>query len=174
MKKLFTVGLVSLISTLILLFSALSPVMAIDPAYDGLFGVIVAVDQTQYYTDFMPPGWCPPMIKMVLEVFNFTAAPVTFDFTSSKRYDFSIYNSRGTEVWRWSDGQIFLPVLGQVTIQPRDTKIYSFALKFVDRNGNAMPVDLYTLKGELTATDMQLMVPRIMDGRVSFWHKYVY
>lgn len=182
MKKILVMGLLSLVLSLVMLFGCLSPalaeepvpVTAQDPVYHGLFGVIVAIDQHQYYTDFMPPGWRPPTIKMVLEVFNYTMSPVTFDFSDSQRYDFSICNSQGVEVWRWSNGKAFFQVIGQVTIPPGQTVIYSETLRFVDALGNAMPVGLYTLKGELTATDMQLWVPRVMDGRVSFWHKYVY
>jgi hypothetical protein len=180
MKKILAMGLLTLSLTMVLLFGCLSPalaqepVSATDPVYHGLFGVIVAVDQHQYYTDFMPPGWHPPVINMKLEVINYTMTPVTFDFSDSQRYDFSICNSQGVEVWRWSNGKGFFQVIGQVTIPPGQTIIYSETLSFVDTTGNAMPVDLYTLKGELTATDMQLWVPRVMDGRVSFWHRYVY
>jgi hypothetical protein len=138
------------------------------------FGVSVAIDQPEYWTDFMPPGWRAPEIGMALRVFNHSYIPVTFDFTTSQRYDFAIYNSNGTEVWRWSDDMAFLQVLGQVTLAPRESVRYAVKHKFVDGKGNPMPVDLYTLKGELTARDTQLLVPRTMEGEVSFWHTYVY
>ena len=142
------------------------------------FGVRVAIDQPEYWTDFMPPGWRAPVIRMALRVFNHSYMPVTFDFTTSQRYDFAIYNSNGTEVWRWSDDKAFLQVLGQVTLEPGESVRYAVKHKFVDSCNDTkektMPVDLYTLKGELTARDTQLLVPRTMEGEVSFWHMYAY
>jgi len=138
------------------------------------FGATVTIDQPEYYTDFMPPGWRPPVIRMVLKVFNYSLIPVTFDFTTSQRFDFAIYNRNGVEVWRWSADKGFWQVLGQVTLNPGESVSYKTSHRFVDDDGEAMPVDLYTLEGELTATDLQLWVPRTMKGQVSFWHKYVY
>ncbi|MEA3477800.1 MAG: BsuPI-related putative proteinase inhibitor, partial [Bacteroidota bacterium] len=144
----------------------------------SVFGISVAIDQPAYWTDFMPPGWHAPVISMALRVFNHSYIPVTFDFTTSQRYDFAIYNSNGIEVWRWSDDKAFLQVLGQVTLEPGESVRYAVKHKFVDSCNDTkekpMPVDLYTLKGELTARDTQLLVPRTMEGEVNFWHTYVY
>jgi len=138
------------------------------------FGATVTIDQPEYWTDFMPPGWRPPRIRMTLKVFNHSLIPVTFDFTTSQRFDFAIYNSAGTEVWRWSADKGFYQVIGQITLNPGQSVAYRTSHSFVDDSGNAMPEDLYTLEGELTATDFELWVPRTMSGKVSFWHDYVY
>jgi hypothetical protein len=147
------------------------------------FGVSVAINQPVYWTDFMPPGWRPPEIIMALQVFNYSQIPVTFNFRTSQRYDFIIYNSKGAEVWRWSADKMFLQVLGELTLNPGETVTYTARMKFVssgdiaksaDNAGGAMPQDLYTLKGVLTAYDPELYIPRVIEGQVSFWHTYVY
>ena len=78
------------------------------------FGVNIMIDQPEYYTT--SPSR-PPVINMALQVYNYSRIPVTLDFTTSQRYDFAIYNSKGREVWRWSDDKAFLQVLGQVTVR---------------------------------------------------------
>jgi hypothetical protein len=138
------------------------------------FGVSVSISRPEYWTDFMPPGWRPPVIPMRIQVYNHSRIPVRFHFTTSQRYDFSIYNSRGYEVWRWSDDKAFLQVQGEIILNPGESVTYTTSIKFVDKNGEAMPVDLYTLKGELTAVDLSRNLPRVMQGIVSFDHMYVY
>ena len=138
------------------------------------FGVSVSISQPEYWTDFMPPGWRPPVISMGIKVYNHSRIPVRFQFTTSQRYDFSIYNSRGYEVWRWSDDKAFLQVLGEIVLNPGESVVYTTSIKFVDKNKRSMPVDLYTLKGEFTAIDMRRHLPRVMQGTVSFNHMYVY
>lgn len=108
---------------------------------------------------------------MALQVYNYSQIPVTFDFTTSQRYDFAIYDSRGREVWRWSDDKGFLQVIGQLILQPGESVVYTAEHVFTDKNGEPMPTDLYTLKGELTATGRDFWAPRIMEGKVSFWHR---
>jgi hypothetical protein len=120
------------------------------------FGVMVAVDQHTYIR---------PIIKMKLTVFNYTPAPVTFNFRTSKRYDFTIYNSRGLKVWQWSDGQHFPDVIGKLILKPNETVTYTAEYQ----SKIMLNEDIYTLKGELTAFDMRLRKPRIMEGTVSYW-----
>ncbi|NLW09809.1 MAG: hypothetical protein GX036_08105 [Firmicutes bacterium] len=132
------------------------------------FGVDVAIDQPEYTTGLTAR---PPVIKMALQVYNYSQIPVTFDFTTSQRYDFAIYDSRGREVWRWSDDKGFLQVIGQLILQPGESVVYTAEHVFTDKNGEPMPTDLYTLKGELTATGRDFWAPRIMEGKVSFWHR---
>lgn len=133
-------------------------------------GAAVAIDQPEYVTDLMPPGFRPPEIKMVLVVFNYSKLPVTFDFTTSQRFDFSIYDGKGKgkEVWRWSADKKFMEVLGKVTLKPGEYVSYTAKHKFASSAGKPMPAGLYTLKGWMTAS------ARKMVGKVSFQHKHVH
>ncbi|HHU82969.1 MAG TPA: hypothetical protein GXZ26_08200 [Firmicutes bacterium] len=143
----------------------------IDPgelvSFNG-FGVNVAIDRPEYNSSSI---MSPPVIRMALQVYNYSQLPVTFDFTTSQRYDFAIYDSVGREVWRWSDGKVFLPVEGQLILQPGESVVYTAEHRFANKTGQPMPTDLYTLKGELTAINKNLWVPRTMEGKVSFWHR---
>lgn len=132
-----------------------APLPAFQP---GGFGVMVSIDQHTYIR---------PIIKMNLTVFNYTPDPVTFNFRSSQRYDFTIYNSQGLKVWRWSEATLsrFQPVMGEVTLQPNDTVTYTAEYQ----SRIMLNEDLYTLKGELTAFDMRLRKPRVIEGTISFW-----
>jgi hypothetical protein len=122
---------------------------------DGI-GVLVTTDQDSYIR---------PIIKMRLTVFNYMPVPVTFNFKTSERYNFTIYNSRGMKVWQWSDGQHFPDVIGELTLKPNDTVTYiaEYQSKIM------LNEDLYTLRGELTAVDKRTGKPRVMEGTVSFW-----
>jgi len=51
---------------------------------------------------------------MSLVVFNSTCVSAIYNFTSSQEYDFEITNAAGNLIWRWSDGQAFMPVLHTV------------------------------------------------------------
>lgn len=175
MRKL--IGKMALGLLLLVLISSIGPTglanNANDPGemvYIKGFGVNVAIDRPEYGTNMTTR---PPVIKMALQVYNYSQLPVTFDFTTSQRYDFAIYDSRGREVWRWSDDKAFLQVTGQLTLQPGESVVYTAEHIFTDKNGKPMPTDLYTLKGELTAIDGNLWAPRTMEGKVSFWHKSI-
>jgi hypothetical protein len=107
-------------------------------------------------------------IKTDLKVFTYTDKPVTLNFKSSQRHDFTICNSKGDKVWQWSDGQQFLPLIGELVLKPNDTVTYSALYQ-----PKQMNQDLYTVKGDLTAYDFRLRKPCAMTGTVSFWRVLV-
>lgn len=133
--------------------TATAPQPAFQPSG---FGVMVSTDQHTYIR---------PIIKMNLTVFNYTPAPVTFNFNTSQRYNFTLYNNKGLKVWGWSDGQQFQPIMGELTLKTNETVTYTV----VYQTPTMLNEDLYTLKGELTAFDRRLRKPRVMEGTVSFW-----
>lgn len=57
-------------------------------------------------------------ISMSLRVFNTTDQEITFSFRDARRYDFTIEDEEGQEVWRWSNGRMFAQVLGEETLGP--------------------------------------------------------
>lgn len=65
----------------------------------------------------------------------------TYTFMSSQRYDFEIYLS-GKLIWRWSDGKVFLQVIGYETLKRGDARTYTESW---DSTGQA--VGTYELKG---------------------------
>lgn len=63
-------------------------------------------------------------LQMELLVRNPGPAAVTFQFTDSQRYDFAVYNERGTLVWYWSRDKVFAQVLGSLTLAPGEERRY--------------------------------------------------
>ena len=65
-------------------------------------------------------------IAMTLRVFNYTSQEITFSFTTAQRYEFTMDDAEGQEVWHWSDGRIFAQVIGKETLGPgREEMVYT-------------------------------------------------
>ncbi|MFO8011442.1 MAG: BsuPI-related putative proteinase inhibitor [Dehalococcoidia bacterium] len=75
-----------------------------NPYSPGLILLVATVDE-------VPHGASLPMAMVVTT----SAYEQTHHFNTSQRYDFSIYDENGEEVWRWSDDQAFLMVTGEET-----------------------------------------------------------
>ncbi|GEM_PF-4948297 len=73
-----------------------------NPYHPGLILLVATVDEVNY-------GASLPMAMVVTT----SAYEQTHQFATSQRYDFSIYDEEGQEIWRWSDDQEFLMVVGQ-------------------------------------------------------------
>lgn len=93
-------------------------------------------------------GEMKPAIEQVDEdtyrysLVNATGEPKTFEFTSSQRYDFSLANESGEEVFLFSAVSTYLQVLGEETLDQGDQLSYEFAVP---------PLDLEPGTYELTA-----------------------
>lgn len=74
-----------------------------------------------------------------------TAAPVTLDFTSSQRFDFSIRNDRGDTVYTWSATRLFLAVVGQEVISGERNWIDALPV-------STLPEGRYSVEGWLTTS----------------------
>jgi hypothetical protein len=74
------------------------------------------------------------VVNFVLHVTNTSTQPVVLEFPTSQRYDF-IVQSGGTEVWRWSEGQMFSQIVSQETLQPGETRDFTAKMKTETRSG---------------------------------------
>ncbi len=54
---------------------------------------------------------------------NKTGTPIRLEFTSAQRFDVTIGDARGNEVWRWSAGRMFAAVMGHETLGPEDPRL---------------------------------------------------
>ena len=59
---------------------------------------------------------------------NQTGEPHTFEFTSSQRYDFSLKNESGKEVFLFSSVSVYLQALGEETLDQGDNLSYEFEI----------------------------------------------
>lgn len=118
----------------------------------------------------------PRPIRMCLVTFNTTCIPVTYTFLSSQEFDFEIVDAAGNVIWRWSEGQGFLPVVHKITLCACCTDAADMACRmciigyaeFVPldpETGLVLPEGLYTLKGWLTAD-------KTMEARITFEIRY--
>ncbi len=101
------------------------------------FGASLRTDQAIYRSG--------EPIRITFEVFNHTPKPVRFDFNTAQRYDVTIEDRQGKEVWRWSAGRAFAMFLGQETVGP-DNPLLIFEAEFT---GTLAPGS-YRIKALLT------------------------
>ena len=114
------------------------------------YGIEVSLDRPFYYNNLMPPIIDPwPTARARLAVRNHTEWPVEFTFPTSQRFDFIVRDASGKEVLRWSDGRVFLQVIGRETLF-QDSRIYSADIVLKSRDGRPLPAGSYTLVGYLT------------------------
>lgn len=62
-------------------------------------------------------------ITMTLHVSSRTGEEVMLQFSSAQRFDFAIRDARGSQLWRWSEDQVFAQVLGTEALGPALPKI---------------------------------------------------
>lgn len=65
------------------------------------------------------------------QVKNDSGKEITLDFTSSQRFDYSIINSNGEEVFLFSSVSSFLQVIGKEVLAPGDQLSYDINVKDV-------------------------------------------
>lgn len=78
-------------------------------------------------------------------VSNQTDEAVTFEFTSGQRYDFTLSNEVGDEVFRLSSVSTYMQALGEEMLEPGDKLEYEFEVPQVELESG-----VYTLKAWLT------------------------
>lgn len=82
------------------------------------------------------------------QITNVSDEDLTFEFTSSQRFDFSVQTKEGEEVFLFSSVASFMQVLGEETIEPGDTLEYKIELNDL----NLEPGE-YVLNAWLTPKD---------------------
>lgn len=76
---------------------------------------------------------------------NDSGKEITLDFSSSQRFDYSIINSNGEEVFLFSSVSSFLQVIGKEVLSPGDQLSYDINVKDVELSKGK-----YTLKTWMT------------------------
>jgi len=85
-------------------------------------------------------------ITLSLSVVNQTDTTVVLQFSSAKKYDFTIRNSADTVVWRWSTGIAFAQLQTADTLAPHATRPYQQVFS------DSLVPGAYRATGFLTAT----------------------
>ncbi len=108
----------------------------------GSLRLTVATDRARY-----APG---EEITITLHVVNVGDAPVALEFQSAQRFDVSVADRAGSEIWRWSAGRGFAQMLGSEAVAAGETVAYSAAYR-----GDLAPGS-YLAVGRLTARNHPL------------------
>ena len=92
--------------------------------------------------------------QFVLKIKNPTDSFLSFNFTTSQNYDFSVREKdTGFEIWRWSKGNYFAPVLRNIALQPQQEWIYEAFWDFKDNEGNDIKQGAYEVVGIFTTRE---------------------
>ena len=82
-------------------------------------------------------------VEMTLTLINCAENEVRLSFPSTKRYEVSIEDEAGIEVWNSSDGKAFDQVIGEEVIATGETVVYTETWKQEDSQGEQVPPGTY-------------------------------
>ena len=114
---------------------------------DSRFGIWLTTDWA-VYTPEQP-------VNIEFCVFNRTGEEITIYFRNAQRYDFTIEDEEGKEIWRWSKERMFAMVLGEVTLGSNSPEV-TYTAEYKDK----LSPGYYKITGILVAKD------RPMSGNV--------
>lgn len=94
-------------------------------------------------------------IKPSLAVKNISSNPIKLIFSTGQRYDFIIKDIHGNEKVRWSEGELFPDVMGELVINPGQTITYTGSL-LLGKVRNPLGLGKYIMEGTITAQSIEL------------------
>jgi len=124
------------------------------PALSERIAFEVSTDRLEYayvLTPPLPPVIPGPTVRARIRLANESGEELRLTFASSQRFDVLLQDERGRVVFRWSDGKVFLPVLGQEIVRPGEALTYEVTFALPDSTQGLLPAGRYTLTGLLVA-----------------------
>lgn len=101
-------------------------------------------------------------VRIAFRIRNASNKSLTYNFSSGQKYDVTIQDAGGQEVWDWSQGMRFAQNLTAVTILPGRSISYFVLWNGYGRSGRAATPGRYTVHARLTSRDR----PAITGGVV--------
>jgi hypothetical protein len=89
-------------------------------------------------------------ITFTVRVRNETDHPVELDFPTAQRFDVTLKNSAGREVWRWSSERMFAQQIGRETLPPRGERTFTATVD------EPLAPGQYTAAAELAAANSRV------------------
>lgn len=111
----------------------------------GLFRTMLAVEQTEEGL----------VLKFSLE--NISETDLEYYSGSSQKYDYSIYDSNGNEVYRWSNDKDFLAVITEMLIRKGEKASFREIWDYTGNDGKRVPHGEYSV--------VVRMIAKLNDGR---------
>ncbi|RKX44341.1 MAG: hypothetical protein DRP38_09510, partial [Thermotogae bacterium] len=96
-------------------------------------------------------------VNISVSVTNVGNQPINLTFPTAKTGDFSIIDSDGTEVYRWSEGKYFIQVITTLTIKPKET------VTLLTDEWKPLTEGTYTIRAWLETTPHVLSDPVIIN-----------
>jgi len=97
-------------------------------------------------------------LVLKLKITNRGSKDVVIEHTAANKYDFVLFDEAGNEIYRWSDGKVFLMILTQTTIKPGESVEYSETLSFSEY-GEIIKKAAY-MKAYITGTTEDFVIDR--------------
>lgn len=94
-------------------------------------------------------------IAMALTVLNQDSKPEQIRFTSSKIYDFHLYDAKDQLVWKWSGDKMFAMSLIDLKLEPKLPLTYVVAFDQILSSGKPLEPGKYQLIGEFCASEKE-------------------
>lgn len=90
-------------------------------------------------------------VHIRFSVVNTSKKAVTYNFPTSQKYDLTIKDARGVEVWDWAKSRVFSQNLTAVTLPPGKPVVYILLWNGADQAGRNVKPGVYTLMARLTS-----------------------
>lgn len=82
--------------------------------------------------------------------------PMTLYYPTSQRFDLTVRNSEGEEVWRWSEGRSFTEAEEEATLEANETLSFTALWDQRDNNDRQVPPGDYEVVSESSHCDEDL------------------
>lgn len=94
-------------------------------------------------------------IAMALTVLNQNSKPHEVRFSSSKIYDFHLYDAQDQLVWKWSGDKMFAMSLIDLKLEPKLPLTYVVTFNQILASGETLKPGKYQLVGEFCAGEKE-------------------
>ena len=122
-----------------------------DPSGDRSLRVSLQADRPVYRTG--------QPVTFRLTLMNQTDSPVVRRCRDAQRFDVSIADPSGKEVWRWSTDQMFAQILSEETINPGKSRTYTAVFS------ETLPPGEYRASGVILCLDSPLSADAVFTVR---------
>lgn len=114
-----------------------------------LLGIAESADDVKCVLNISPGT---EKCRITLFVKNETEQTLKLSFSSSNINDFIALNKDGEEVWKWSEGRIFMPVVTDIKLGPNEEYEYKGEWNYTGKDGKKVLPGQYIIYGILNTS----------------------
>ena len=96
-------------------------------------------------------------VHLTFRIQNTSGKAVSYNFSTGQKYDVTVTDAAGAEVWDWAKGRLFTQNLSSVSLKPGKSLIYSVVWNGADQTGRNVKPGTYSLTARLIS-DTRLAV----------------